>query len=197
LIRTEQRAADVQSVKALLASLPRTSEAVTTDNPWKEEKAESLLRKCLEIWTRPTPRLEFLERSVINKVQIQSKKTRLQIKATESPLMVGESHLVSRSDGHVKKGHLMLLVDAQSNIWDKRWFVLRRPYLHVYSQPNELDDLDIIGMEGSKIEFDPSTDALFGRHFVFTIFTPTNSYALAAPSSKELRDWVNKLDPTR
>jgi kinesin family protein 1 len=57
LIMTEQRAADVQSIKAVLATLPKASQSATADNPWKEEKAEGLLRKCLEIWTRPTPRM--------------------------------------------------------------------------------------------------------------------------------------------
>src|ERR1700749_890846 len=37
-----------------------------------------------------------------------------------------------------------------------------RPYLHMYSQPSEVEDLDIISLEGCKVEFDPSTDALFG-----------------------------------
>ena len=32
----------------------------------------------------------------------------------------------------------------------------------MYSHSNEVEDLDIISLEGSKIEFDLSTDALFG-----------------------------------
>jgi kinesin family member 1 len=57
LISTERRAADVQSVKALLAAMPKTSQFTTADNPWQEEKGEGLLRKCLDIWMRPTPRI--------------------------------------------------------------------------------------------------------------------------------------------
>ena len=30
------------------------------------------------------------------------------------------------SDGPTKKGHLMLMTDANENIWERRWFVLRR-----------------------------------------------------------------------
>lgn len=32
----------------------------------------------------------------------------------------------SYSDGPTKKGHLMLMTDANTNSWERRWFVLRR-----------------------------------------------------------------------
>ena len=30
------------------------------------------------------------------------------------------------SDGATKKGHLMILTDASQDIWERRWFVLKR-----------------------------------------------------------------------
>lgn len=35
------------------------------------------------------------------------------------------------SDGPTKKGHLMVMVDATENAWERRWFVLRR-YVLLY-----------------------------------------------------------------
>lgn len=35
------------------------------------------------------------------------------------------------------------------------------------------------------------------KRFAFTLFTASNSYALAAPNAKELQSWATKLDPTR
>lgn len=32
---------------------------------------------------------------------------------------------------------------------------------------------------------------------MFTLFTPSNSHALAAPNAKEVAAWAIKLDPTR
>jgi kinesin family protein 1 len=32
----------------------------------------------------------------------------------------------SFSDVPTKKGHLMILVDATQDVWERRWFVLRR-----------------------------------------------------------------------
>jgi len=34
--------------------------------------------------------------------------------------------LTPLSDVPTKKGHLMILVDATQNFWERRWFVLRR-----------------------------------------------------------------------
>ena len=34
--------------------------------------------------------------------------------------------VTERSDGPTKKGHLMVLIDANENTWERRWFVLRR-----------------------------------------------------------------------
>lgn len=35
------------------------------------------------------------------------------------------------------------------------------------------------------------------KKFTLTLFTASNSYALAAPGAKELQSWASKLDPTR
>lgn len=63
---------------------------------------------------------------------------------SESPQLVASTKLVPRryvwcdtfcfalsrypsfSDVPTKKGHLMILVDATQDIWERRWFVLRR-----------------------------------------------------------------------
>lgn len=124
----------------------------------------------------------------------------------------------------------MLLTDASQNTWEKRWFVLRRsvyihpccgmtltdirPYLHIYSSSNELEEVGIASLTGVNVESNPEMETILGvrsRHmvpistllmnlqkrFCFTLFTSTNSYALSAPSQKELQAWTVKLDPTR
>lgn len=56
----------------------------------------------------------------------------------------------------------MILLDATENVWEKRWFVLRRPYLHMYARSNELDEVGVISLAGAKVEYDPTMDDLFG-----------------------------------
>ena len=97
---------------------------------------------------------------------------------------------------------------------DLSLLILHRPYLHLYSNSNELEDVGIISLEGAKVENDSTLEALFGvclrnnssvilpdriyqKPFVFTLFTPTNSYALADSNAKEFQSWISRLDPTR
>ena len=39
----------------------------------------------------------------------------------------------------------------------------------------------------------PDVEALLGRRFAFTIFTPTNSYVLQAANAKELAEWMRVI----
>ena len=124
----------------------------------------------------------------------------------------------------------MILTDASQNLWQKRWFVLRRygfflhdirtvepydsrPYLHIYAHSNELEETGVIGLHGVNVESDPHKESLLGvstrcpiqplstqhrlqKPFSFTIFTSSNSHALAASSLKEFQSWTSQLDPT-
>lgn len=89
-----------------------------------------------------------------------------------------------------------------------------RPYLHVYKHSNETEEVTVIGLDGVNIESNPEMESLLGvshdnafrvydvdipqkKPFTFTLFTSSNSHALAAPNLRELRAWTTKLDPTR
>lgn len=89
-----------------------------------------------------------------------------------------------------------------------------RPYLHVYKHSNEIEEVTVIGLDGVNVESNPEVESLLGvsiaysrahvilthtrkKSFTFTLFTSSNSHALAAPSLKELQSWTTKLDPTR
>ncbi|GAW06957.1 kinesin-like protein [Lentinula edodes] len=104
--------------------------------------------------------------------------------------------MIPRSDSATKKGYLFILTDASQNVFEKRWFVLKRPYLHMYSQSNEVDEIGIIALSAVHVENDPHKELLLGKPFTFTLFTSSNSHALAAPNLKEKHSWVAKLDPT-
>jgi len=193
LVSTEQRAADVQAIKVVLAAAPPPPPSDWLDS-------DEILRKSLALWQKqfghqgkimlsqepsdadlPGPsRIKFIEPMI-----------------TDHLKLVAQTKLMPRSDSPTKKGHLLILIDAGENIWQKRWFVLRRPYLHVYARSNELEELSVISLTGVKIEHNTEMETLFGHRFTFTLFTASNSYALAAPNVKELQQWTSKLDPTR
>lgn len=72
-----------------------------------------------------------------------------------------------------------MLVDATQNVWEKRWFVLRRcvklqsymsfghhakihyrPYLNMYKHSNELEELGIASLTGVNVESNPEMEAI-------------------------------------
>ena len=100
-------------------------------------------------------------------------------------------------------------------------FCISRPYLYTYAHSNELEEKGVINLNAVNVESNPDMETLLGvsrwfldrftfsevlicacflcaqKKFTFTLFTASNSYALAAPNGKELQSWTSKLDPTR
>lgn len=142
-----------------------------------------------------------------------SRKSNGDLTSVEGLKFISETKIIPRSDSATKKGHLHILTDAGQGTWERRWFVLKRPHLHMFAHSNELEECGVISLSGVNVESDPAKEALlgvslfsarFGQHltmvqraFSFTLFTASNSYALAASSAKELQAWTVKLDPTR
>ncbi|RXW24238.1 hypothetical protein EST38_g1621 [Candolleomyces aberdarensis] len=196
LILTERRAADVQAIRVILANSP--------PKPLPQDalawKAEPLLRRSLELWQKQFGHKGKIVLSQDPTESIDSpslKKSNGDLTAIDGLKFVSETKLVPRTDSATKKGHMHVLIDAGQNIWERRWFVLKRPYLHMYAHSNELEEIGVISLSGVNVESDPQKEMLLGKPFSFTLFTASNSYALAAPNQKELQQWTLKLDPTR
>ncbi|TBU27698.1 kinesin-domain-containing protein [Dichomitus squalens] len=204
LVTMERRAADVQAIRVILAASPNSKVQQQDADVWASDASEELMRKALALWQK-----RFGHRGEIVISQEQPEPDVLSVnsgKASAAPSdtpsvdslkLNASTKLVPRNDGPTKKGHLMLMTDATENIWERRWFVLRRPYLHMYAHSNEVEEIGVISLTGVNVESNPEMEALLGKKFTFTLFTSSNSYALAAPSQKELQAWTTKLDPTR
>ncbi|KAJ7067845.1 kinesin-like protein [Mycena amicta] len=197
LISTERRAADVQAIRVVLATTP--PRPVNTETlAWK---AEGLLQRSVELWQKQFGHRGeiILSQDPIESDESKPAKKKGGILPEETLKLISETKLIPRSDvnGLTKRGHLLILTDASQNVWEKRWFVLRRPYLYIYAHSNELEEVGVVSLDGVNVESDPQKEALLGKPFSFTLFTSSNSHALAASSIKELQSWCTKLDPTR
>ncbi|KAL6297972.1 kinesin-domain-containing protein [Sparassis latifolia] len=196
LVSMERRAADVQAIRVIVATSPNR----ITQSDAAVWASEELLKKSLDLWQK-----QFGHRGEIVISQDPTDTDEASVKSgrtsgsqsTESLKLTSTTKVVPRNDGPTKKGHMMIMVDATENIWERRWFVLRRPYLHVYAHSNEIEETGVVNLKGVNIERNREMEALLGKPFTFTLFTASNSYALSAPSLKELHSWTSKLDPTR
>jgi len=74
----------------------------------------------------------------------------------------------------------LILVDANQDIWERRWFVLQRyrlvilsslfsdahtplrPYLHVYKHSNEIEEITVISLDAVNVESNPEMESLLG-----------------------------------
>ncbi|KAI0346933.1 kinesin-domain-containing protein [Trametopsis cervina] len=198
LVTMERRAADVQAIRVILAASPvRPMQAGAAE--WG---GEALLQKSLDLWQK---KFGHKGEIVLSQEPVESEAASVNsvsrapsVQSTDSTMkLISQTKVVPRNDGPTKKGHLMVLIDANENTWERRWFVLRRPYLHVYKHSNETEEVAVVNLNGVNIESNPEMEALLGKRFTFTLFTSSNSYALAATSQKELESWNSKLDPTR
>ncbi|EJD00829.1 kinesin-like protein [Fomitiporia mediterranea MF3/22] len=197
LVITERRAADVQAVRTVLAASSVSARPSESAAIWG---SEDLLRKSLGLWQKKFGHAGKIVLSQDPPDTEAKKNMPPKVNGLEffmEPKFVASAKLISRSDNPTKKGHLMILTDANENKWERRWFVLKRPYLIVYAHSDENEETAVIGLTGVNIEYNPEMEALLGKKFTFTLFTASNSYALAAPNAKELQSWTTKLDPTR
>ncbi|KAI0092485.1 kinesin-domain-containing protein [Irpex rosettiformis] len=198
LVTMERRAADVQAVRVILAaSPPRPMQAGAIE--WGSEQ---LLHKAVDLWQKKFGhRGEIVlsqEPAESEVASVNSVSRAPSIQSVDSTLkLISQTKVVPRNDGPTKKGHLQVLVDANENTWERRWFVLRRPYLHMYKHSNEIEEVAVVNLNGMNTERNPDMETLLCKRFTFTLFTSSNSYALAANSQKELDSWTSKLDPTR
>ncbi|KAG0040939.1 kinesin-like protein Klp8 [Podila clonocystis] len=69
-----------------------------------------------------------------------------------SPRLQSEVKLVTKSDNISKKGYLYY-PEARDEIWVKRWFVIRRPYMYIYSNNSETDDLGVINLTHVRVDY--------------------------------------------
>ncbi|KAI0699809.1 kinesin-domain-containing protein [Cytidiella melzeri] len=198
LVTMERRAADVQAIRVILAASPPRPLQVGA----VEWGSEQLLQKAVDLWRK---KFGHKGEIVLSQEPLESEAASVNsvsrapsVRSVDSSLkLISQTKVVPRNDGPTRKGHLMVMIDANENTWQRRWFVLRRPYLHMYLHSNEIEEVAVVNLVGVNIESNPDMEMLLGKRFTFTLFTSSNSYALAANSQKELDAWTSKLDPTR
>lgn len=50
--------------------------------------------------------------------------------------------------------------DAAQDLWVKRWFVIRRPYIYIYSDDKESDEQGVINVASVRIDYNEALEKM-------------------------------------
>lgn len=94
-------------------------------------------------------------RKLVAKVQLVPRSCVLLVKAVIAVLSTS-----TRSTPVAKKSYLSVLRDPSSDVWTRRFAILRRPYLHLYERSDELNEVSVINASAVRVESSPEVEAM-------------------------------------
>ncbi|KAI9227316.1 MAG: hypothetical protein DHS80DRAFT_17413, partial [Piptocephalis tieghemiana] len=111
-----------------------------------------------------------------------------------SSVMGGMSRRGTGSDTVAKRGYLLYPTETMD--WVPRWFVIRRPYMFMYTAADEVEELGVINLTLVRVDFKSHLEKMLQRQHVFAIYTKNNAYMLQASGGREEMDeWIRHIDP--
>lgn len=168
-------------------------ELTATDSVSHKDQSD-LIRKVLSLWNSkwgtdkeiilsqdpPIPGMQDLEQ--------------LQKDAWSCSKLISEVKLITEFDNITKRGYLTYQENALDDKWIKRWFVLRRPYIYIYTNQSETEEQGIINVSNVRIDYNRALEQMIKRNNVFSIYTNNNAYILQANSKSDMADWMKNID---
>lgn len=64
-----------------------------------------------------------------------------------------------------KKGYLLYQENAAQDLWVKRWFVIRRPYIFIYTNETESDEQGVINVGSVRIDYNEALEKMIQVSF--------------------------------
>ncbi|GAA5798984.1 hypothetical protein HPULCUR_004393 [Helicostylum pulchrum] len=108
--------------------------------------------------------------------------------------LLAEVVFVTQSANISKKGYLLYQENAAQDLWVKRWFVIRRPYIFIYSNESESDEQGVINVGSVRIDYNEALEKMIQRANVFALYTNNNAYTLQSGSRQEMISWIQMID---
>ncbi|CAO3676662.1 unnamed protein product [Rhizopus microsporus] len=184
-----------RTAQTLMLHTARSQTSHGSMNTTKSEPSESqseLIRKILLLWNQkwgtdkeiilsqdpPIPGMQEIEKEVWS----------------SSSKLISEVKLVTEIDNVTKKGYLTYQENALNDKWIKRWFVLRRPYIYIYTNQLETEEVGIINVSTVRIDYNRALEQMIERNNVFSVYTNNNAYILQANNKADMIDWMKSID---
>ncbi|KAF9162990.1 kinesin-like protein Klp8 [Actinomortierella ambigua] len=159
-----------------------------------DEHTEKVLTKALMLWQHKIVPGEDVKISQDPPaLDVDDPEAAVKQTTRPSPKMQAEVKLVTKSDNVSKKGYLHY-PESGDDLWIKRWFVIRRPYMYIYANNSELEELAVVNLTHVRVDYKKDLEEMLNRRFVFAIYTSNNAYLFQAPNRDEMCLWLNHLD---
>ncbi|KAF9925621.1 kinesin-like protein Klp8 [Linnemannia zychae] len=168
------------------------SELASQETEFLDERRRKLLKKVLMLWLYKPISLDEIVISQ-DPPSLETNNPEVIKQPRPSPRLQSEIKLITKSDNISKKGYLYY-PENRDETWIKRWFVIRRPYMYIYAEPNEADELGVINLTHVRVDYQKDLENMLNLQHVFAIYTTSNAYMLQAPSRDEMCSWLNHLD---
>ncbi|OAQ29485.1 kinesin-domain-containing protein [Linnemannia elongata AG-77] len=156
-----------------------------------DQHSQDLLQRMLQLWTRKEPTVdEVLRRQDPSSDEEDSEaaKSRRPVARFQS-----EANFITKSENMSKRGYLHY-PEFKDDVWVKRWFVIRRPYMYIYATNSEMEELAVVNLTNVRVDYKQHLEEMLNRKYVFSIFTSNNAYLMQAPSRDEMCAWLNQFD---
>ncbi|KAG0007076.1 kinesin-like protein Klp8 [Modicella reniformis] len=156
-----------------------------------DERQRLLLQRIIDLWRFKPVTLEDIP--ICQDPPCLDPENPEAIKLRPSPQLQAEMELVTKSDNVSKTGYLFH-PENRDETWVKRWFVIRRPYMYIYTDSTETNEFGVVSLSHVRVDYKKDLENMLNRQHVFAIYTSNNGYLMQAPSRNEMCSWLEHLD---
>ncbi|XP_041952479.1 kinesin-like protein KIF1A isoform X3 [Alosa sapidissima] len=93
-----------------------------------------------------------------------------------------------------KKGYLHFL-EPQASGWQRRFVVVRRPYVYLYRNERDSVEKAIINLSNAQVEYSEDQRTMLRTPNTFAVCTEHRGILVQATSDKEMHDWLYAFNP--
>ncbi|KAF9924027.1 kinesin-like protein Klp8 [Linnemannia zychae] len=138
-----------------------------------DQRSQELLQRMLQIWTRKDLTADEVLASEKQSLDEENSEA---TKLTRPTLRFqSDAKFIVKSDNVSKRGYLTY-PESKDDVWLKRWFVIRRPYMYIYASNSEMEELGVINLSQIRVDYkqdleemlnmEPERDLLPRRRFL-------------------------------
>lgn len=165
----------------------------STSKEMDEERKQALLKLVIDLWQLKLGTEKEIVISQDPPIQMETPMIQREELQNASKLLA-EVEFVNQPANISKRGYILYQQDAAKDLWIKRWFVIRRPYIYIYSNDTESDEQGVINVASVRIDYNEALEQMIQRSNVFAVYTNNNAYTLQAETRQEMVQWIQMID---